>query len=93
MTNQEMEAIKQSMILGYAQAGARQPSESEIEACFRFFSEVDFIRETRDPQAATLREKLVMGVFYRVIDKDFLIVNFDLEKGEPSLCLNNIKMQ
>jgi len=93
MTEQETQAIKQSMLDGYFQKGGKQPRESEINTCLRFFEQVDIIRETKEPETVDTREESLIGIFYAVMDRDVLISGFDTELGQPRFIKNNIKIQ
>ena len=91
MTSQETQAIKQSMNDGYFLKGSKQPKESEINACLSFFSQMDFIRDTKEPETTNNFEKALVGVFYAVMDRYYLISGFDSDKGTPIFIINNIE--
>jgi len=91
LTEQESQAIKQSMSDGYYQVHGKHPKESEINACLCFFSQMDFIRDTKEPETTNNFEKALVGVFYAVMDRYYLISGFDSDKGTPIFIINNIE--
>jgi len=93
MTFEEIESIKQSIEDGYFQKGGKHPRESEINACLRFFEQVDIIRETKEPETVDSREEALIGVFYAVMDRDILVSGFDVEQGSPRFIKNTIRTQ
>jgi len=93
MTDQEKQAIKQSMLDGYFQGHAKQPKESEINACLRFFEEAAVIRNSKEPDFVDVRELALIMMFHTVIGRDVLVSGWDSEKGEPMFIKNGIKLQ
>lgn len=78
MTEQEIEAIKQSMSDGYFQKNYIKPKESEVKACINFFE-------------AMGADEIAINLLNMVVDRDVLISGFDMDKGEPKFIKNGIK--
>jgi len=93
MTDSEIQGIRQSVEDGYFERHGEQPRESEINACLRFFKQVDIIKATKNPEDVNQSEEFVIGIFNRVMDRDVLISGFDSEKGEPKFIKNDICKQ
>jgi len=80
MTEQESQAIKQSMSDGYFHKNHTQPRESEVRACIDFFE-------------AMGADEIAINLLSMVVDRDVLISGFDMDKREPKFIRNNIKTQ
>jgi len=93
MTESEIQSIRQSMEDGFFQNDGKHPKESEINACLRFFSQVDVIRDNKEPEDINKLEELLIGIFYSVIKRKVLISGFDAEQGLPRFIWNTIKIQ
>jgi len=93
MTDSEIQGIRQSVEDGFFERHGKQPRESEINACLRFFEQVDIIKATKEPETCNNLEKALIGTFYAVMDRFYLISGFDIDKNEPKFIKNDICRQ